>query len=58
MFFERKRYSCSINEIEMINVTELKFDAAGLIPAIIQDADTRVVWIDDPVVQCRDRAFR
>ena len=27
----------------MINVTELKFDAAGLIPAIIQDADTRVV---------------
>ena len=43
MFFERKRYSCSINEIEMINVTELKFDAAGLIPAIIQDADTRVV---------------
>ena len=43
MFFERKRYSCSINEIEMINVTELKFDATGLIPAIIQDADTRVV---------------
>ena len=27
----------------MINVTELKFDATGLIPAIIQDADTRVV---------------
>lgn len=27
----------------MMNVTELKFDAAGLIPAIIQDADTRVV---------------
>ena len=53
MFFERKRYSCSINEIEMINVTELKFDAAGLIPAIIQDADTRVVLIN-----CRDRAFR
>ena len=27
----------------MINVTELKFDATGVIPAIIQDADTRVV---------------
>ena len=28
---------------EMVNITELKFDAAGLIPAIVQDADTRVV---------------
>ena len=28
---------------EMVNVTELKFDVAGLIPAIVQDADTRVV---------------
>ena len=27
----------------MVNVTGLKFDAAGLIPAIIQDADTKVV---------------
>ena len=27
----------------MVNITELKFDAAGLIPAIVQDADTRVV---------------
>ena len=27
----------------MVNVTELKFDVAGLIPAIVQDADTRVV---------------
>lgn len=27
----------------MIDKTTLKFDAAGLIPAIIQDADTRVV---------------
>lgn len=27
----------------MLEVTGLKFDAAGLIPAIIQDADTRVV---------------
>lgn len=28
---------------EMVNIAELKFDAAGLIPAIVQDADTRVV---------------
>ena len=27
----------------MVNIAELKFDAAGLIPAIVQDADTRVV---------------
>ena len=27
----------------MVNITELKFDAAGLIPAIVQDADTRVM---------------
>ncbi len=28
---------------EMVNIAELKFDAVGLIPAIVQDADTRVV---------------
>ena len=27
----------------MVNITELKFDIAGLIPAIIQDAETQVV---------------
>lgn len=28
---------------EMVNIAELKFDTAGLIPAIIQDAETQVV---------------
>ena len=39
----------------MVNITELKFDAAGLIPAIVQDADTRVY---EPGISHRDRAFR
>lgn len=43
MLFERKRNCSTLNIKEMIEIEKLKFDAAGLIPAIVQDANTRVV---------------
>ena len=45
---------------EMVNIAELKFDAAGLIPAIVQDADTGGVdaRVYEPGISCRDGAFR
>ena len=44
MLFERERNCCTLKmKIEMIVLEKLKFDVNGLIPAIVQDAETRVV---------------
>ena len=44
MLFEREMNCCTLKmKIEMIVLEKLKFDVNGLIPAIVQDAETRVV---------------